>query len=190
MYQEARNNVLRPLMVSVIFIFAVIYLVISFNSGGFLWFLSNTSEAQPIRIIIINNGDKILYRPGDAEFEQLTPVIQNAISNLNNSSLVGIGLSDVTLEEYQTRFTVMEVHYDRPLDFGTSFRTGEPTKLLFPITGRHAAVGLFFRGNSEEWMYGALRMQDPRPLYNSLEELGFKAAVYAPGSTEAAAGEG
>ncbi len=188
MYQEPRNNVLKPLLVSIFFIFAVIYIVISFNSGGFLWFLSNTGEAEPIRIIITDNGEKILYRPGEPEFEKLVPVIREAISNLNNNSLVGIGLSEVTLEEYQTRFTIMEVHYDRPLDFGTSFRTGEPTKLLFPITGRHAAVGLFFRGDSDEWMYGALRMQDPSALYTSLEEMGFKAAVYAPGSTEAITG--
>lgn len=189
-HKEARNNVLRPLFVSLTFLFLVIYGVLAFNSGGFFWFLSNTAEAEPIRIIIIDNGDKILYRPGEPEFEALTPVIRDAISDLNNNSLVTIGLSDVTLEEYQTRFTVMEVHYDRPLDFGTSFRTGNnTTRLLFPITGRHAAVGLFFRGNEDGWMYGGLRMQDSDPLYTSLEELGFKAAVFAPtGSNDPANG--
>ena len=184
--QEPRNNILRPMFVSLSFIFAVIYGVISFNTGSFLWFYSNTSEAQVTHILIINQGERILYRPGDPEFERLAPVISQSISDLNNNQVVGLGLSDVTLNEYQTRFTVMEVHFDRPLDFGTSFRSGSPTRLLFPITGRHAATGLFFRGSTESWMYGALRMQDPAPLYTSLEGLGFKAAVYSPdSSTEA-----
>lgn len=178
---EPRNNILRPLLVSLGFIAAVIYTVVAFNSNNALWLFARTTEATPIRIIVIDSGEKILYRPGEAEFEQLVPLVNEAISNLNNSALVGVGLSDVTLEEYQTRFTVMEVHYDRPIQFATTFRTGEPTRLLFPLSGRHAATGLFFRGDEQEWMYGALRMSNPVPLYSTLRELGYEAVVTEPG---------
>lgn len=185
---EARNNVTRPLLVSAFFMLAIVVGVVSFSNGSLLWFLSNTDDAQITRIIITDNGDKFLYRPGDEEFSNLSPIVTEAIGDLNNKALVGIGLSDVTLEEYGTRFTTMEVHFDRGLDFGASFRTGEPTRLLFPITGRHAAVGLFFRGNEDGWMYGALRMKDASPLYTTLEDMGYKAAVYNPSSTQAPAG--
>ena len=172
-FDSDRQNILRPFLVSLGFIFFLIYSLVAFNTGDAFWFIATTNVSAPLQIIIYDEGERIVYQPGDPEFERLTSLIEDAISRLNNNALIGIGLSDVTLDDYANLYTVMEVHYDAPIKFGTAFRTDTPTRLLFPLTGRHAGIGLFFRGNNEEWFYGALRMADPLPLYNVLEELGY-----------------
>lgn len=183
MGHPARNNVLKPFLVSLGFIFALIYGLIAFNTGDALWFAANTEVSQPLRIIIRDQGERIIYQPGDPEFDILSPLVEQSISSLNNSALIEIGLSENTLTDYNNTFTVMEIHYDQPIKFGTTFRTGEPTQLLIPITGRHAGAGLFFRGNADGWFYGALRMGDPMPLYTTLNELGYDATVLDPSQT-------
>ncbi len=172
-----RNNIMSPFFVSLGFIVALIYTVIAFNTGDAFWFVANTELSQPVRIIIHHEGEQLVYRPNDPEFVLLAPVVEEAISALNNNALVGIGLSDVTLNDYATQDTVLEVHYSQAIKFGTPFRTGSPTRLLFPISGRHSGIGLFFLGNNTEWFYGALRMADPLPLY------GYEGRVYNPGVT-------
>lgn len=179
--QTPRNmNVLKPLLVSIGFVLFIIYALISMNTRDWLWFMANTEISEPVRIIVKNDGERLTYMPGDAEFERLAPVIETAISDLNNTALIDVGLSDNTLEDYNELYTVVEVHYDNPLKFGTHFRTGEPTELLFPITGRHSGTGLFFRGNKGEWHYGALRMADPAILYSELQAMGFESAAGSP----------
>jgi hypothetical protein len=180
MAHPARNSVLKPLFVSLGFIILLIYSVIAFNTGDAFWFLANTEVSQPLRIIVRHEGERIVYQPGSAEFNQLAPLVEQSISSLNNNALIDIGLSDVTLEDYNNVYTVVEVHYDQPIKFGTTFRTGSPTQLLIPITGRHSGAGLFFRGNTNEWFYGALRMADPLPLYAALADLGYEGEVFNP----------
>lgn len=184
MAQPGRQSVIKPLFVSLGFIFALIYGVIAFNTGDALWFATNTEVSQPLRIVIRDGGERTVYQPGDPAFETLAPVVEQAISDLNNNALIEIGLSDITLADYNDKYTVMEIHYDQPIKFGTTFRTGEPTHLLVPITGRHSGAGLFFRGDTNEWFYGALRMADPIPLYDALADLGYEGRVYNPATAE------
>lgn len=178
----------KPLIVSGLVLFGIIYTVIVFNTGNLLWFMSRAEVSDPIRIVIVDKGERITYQPGDPEFDKLRTAISASASQLDNNNLIGIGLSESTIHDYETQYTVMEVHYAYPIKFNTSFRVGEPTVLLFPITGRHAATGLFFRGSRGEWWYGALRMDNPEPLYNALEELGYKATVYDPSSAGSGSG--
>jgi hypothetical protein len=167
------NNVLKPLLVGLAFMFLLVYGLVAFNTGDPLWLFGRTAVPAPIRIIIINEGERHIYEPSDPEFNQLAPLIEQGITSLNNNALVGIGLSDGTLYEYNNNQTILEVHYSAPIDFRTSFPTENGSRLLIPLYGSHAGNGLFFRGEGNDWYFGALRMSDPAPLYTALRELGY-----------------
>ena len=87
-----------------------------------------------------------------------------------------------TLADYAENSLVVELYFDKPLQFNTLARTGAPTQLLIPIEGRHAAGAYVFRGAQGEWWFGAVRMADPSALYAVLQQMGYQAAVFqSPG---------
>lgn len=176
----SQQSVFKPFLVLIGSVLLILYLIIAFNTQNMWWFMSNLEEVKPTHIIIRDQGRELVYRPGDKEYETLTPVIRQAIASVNNTGFVEVGVSENTEQEYLTRFTVLEVYYDETLQFGTNMRTGNTRALLFPITGRHAATGLFFRGDGQEWLFGGLQMGETQLFYQTLEQLGYKATVYNP----------
>ena len=176
------SNVVRAFLVTALAFFAIGYGVIAWNANNLLWFLSTAELSAPLRIVINDRGERIAFTPEDPEFEPLAEAIAASVSELNNSDLLPIGLSEQTLADYDSQFVVMEVHYSRPIEFNTSFRAGEPSNLLIPITGRHAGDGIFFRGERGEWWYGGLRMADPEPLYEELRRLCYQPQRFQPGA--------
>lgn len=168
-------NAWKPLLVTIIFAVGLVYVSVAASSRDFLWFISGTNDAEIVRIIMVDAGVRTVFQPGDAEFEAIRSGLNTSLSEIDNNNLLPIGLSDETIIDYDTKDTIMEIHYDEPIKFHLPFRTGEPDALLFPISGRHAGSGVFFRGDAREneWWYGGLRMADPAPLYNALAETGY-----------------
>ncbi len=181
---QQSGNVVRAFLVTILAFGSIIYGVIAWNAQNWLWFLSNAELSEPMRIVITDQGGRVAFTPEDEEFAPLALAVSTAVSTLDNSDLLPLGLSKQTLSDYDARYVVMEVHYARPIRFNTTFRAGEPSNLLIPITGRHAGNGIFFRGDKGEWWYGAMRMADPTPLYSELIRLG-----YQPLQLDAPAGE-
>lgn len=168
-------RVLEPFIGIVIFGVLVIYLVNVFNTDNWLWFQSKATNVRPSRIVIVDHGQRTILTPGHEDFSSLASAASQALSRLNNSDLVNVGLSEETLNDYATNSLVLELYFDGPVRFNTMARTGEPTQLLIPIEGRHADGGLAFLGARGEWWYGAVRMADPTPLYTALKDMGYAA---------------
>jgi hypothetical protein len=173
-------RVLEPFIGMALFIVAVIYIVNAFNTGNWMWFRGNTVNVRPSRIIIIDHGNRTILNPGHSDFDRLVEATVQSLSELNNSGIVDVGLSEQTLSDYATDSLVLEMHFDSPVVFNTAARTGKPTQLLIPIEGRHADGGLVFRGDKGEWWYGAVRMANPQPLLFALEQMGFQVASAQP----------
>ena len=173
-------RVLEPFIGLAIFIVAAIYLVNVFNTGNWMWFRGNTVNVRPSRIVIVDNGERTILNPGHPAFTPLVEAATQSLSELNNSGIVDIGLSEQTLSDYARDSLVLELHFDSPVVFNTAARTGKPTQLLIPIEGRHADGGLVFRGDKGEWWYGAVRMADPQPLLLALEQMGYLVASPQP----------
>ena len=156
-----------------------IYLLNAFNSGSWLWFQGKAAVLDPpSRIVVINGGVQTVLQPGADYYDELSEAAVQALSEFSNTDLVSIGLSEQTLADYAEDSLVVELYFDRPLQFNTLARTGEPTQLLIPIDGRHAAGTYVFRGAQGEWWFGAVRMADPSPLYTVLQQMGYSAAVF------------
>jgi hypothetical protein len=174
------GKAIQPFIILAVMAVATFYLVNVFNTGDWLWFKSETVNARPSSIIIRDHGQETLYAPGYAGYEELADAAEQALSQLNNSALIDVGLSEVTLAEYETDAVIMELYFDRPVDFHTQARIGEPTQMLIPIEGRHAGNGYVFLGTRGEWWVGALRMADASPLYTTLNQMGYTALQTAP----------
>ena len=172
-------KVLEPFILLLVIAAAIVYLLNAFNSGNWLWFQGKATVLEPpSRIVIFNEGEQLILQPGTDFYNEMSEATVQALSEFGNTDLVSIGLSEQTLTDYAEDSLVVELYFDRPLQFNTLARTGEPTQLLIPIDGRHAAGAYVFRGAQGEWWFGAIRMADPSPLYSVLQQMGYSAAVF------------
>lgn len=177
MQHPSKIRIIEPFLTFVILGAVAIYLVNALNTGNWLWFQSRATNVRPSRIIIVDHGQRKILTPGQEHFNELADAISQSLSRLNNTDLIGIGLSETTINDYATNSLVLELYFDTPVHFNTMARTGEPTQLLIPIEGRHADGGYVFRGARGEWWFGAVRMADPAPLYSALEQMGYSAVA-------------
>lgn len=176
----SKIRVWEPLLMFLLVGIGLIYGVNAFNTGNLTWFIRENHIVTPSRIVVVNYGERLEVDPTSAEYDMLATAVSQSLSRLNNTDLVSIGLSQQTLADYANDSLVVELYFDEPLSLNTLARTGEPTQLLVPIEGRHAAGGYVFRGDAGEWWFGAVRMGDPQPLLQALAQMGFQVTRLQP----------
>jgi hypothetical protein len=155
---------------------AILWAIIAANTRDPLWFLGGSYiPAPPNRIVIYEQGAMRTILPGDPEYDRLSQAILSSIDRLNSPSLIDIGLSEQTMDDFRTQFTVMEVYFPEPIRYHAPVHIIPPDKILIPLKGRHAGRGYFFLGNGDEpYRAGALRMQDDTPLREVLTDMGIE----------------
>lgn len=176
MNHPSKIRVVEPFVGLALFAAVVFYAINVLNTGNWFWFRSQAVNIRPSRIVIVDQGQRTVISPGHANFIPLATAVESSLSKLNNTDLVGIGLSEQTLADYADDSLVLELYFDQPVVFNSMARTGEPTQLLIPINGRHADGNYVFRGAKGEWWYGAVRMADTAPLMTALESMGYLTA--------------
>ena len=149
------------------------YGVIAMMSEDPLWFLGGATVPDPERIVIRVNGQETLLTVNSPSYDLIIEAMREAMSEFGNMAPLSAGLSEATLEEYQHRGTILELYFNRPVDFHMPFNDLQPTALLIPIEGRHAGNGYVFRGKNDKWLAGQMCMSDPQPLFDALSVLGF-----------------
>lgn len=154
-------------------IFGVFYVVGWLNTGNPLWVLPVQPEYEPQRIVIRNDGELTELQKGMPGFIELTDAFNMAFSEFNNSSLVPIGLSEETLEDYNETGTVLHIFYNQNIRFNTPVRMNNINQLLVPIEGRNANEGYVFMGNNGNWLAGAMDMTSDEAIYQALRDLGY-----------------
>lgn len=172
MKHPTKIRIIEPFITFVIVGSLLFYGLNAFNTGNWLWFQNNSTLPKPDRIVIYNYGETRVLLPGHDHFLELAEASVASLSKFNNSGLVPIGLSEETLQDYETQSIVIELYYNSPVRINSIARIGEPTQFLIPIEGRHAAGKYVFRGNRGEYLAGALRMADSSPLISALSSMG------------------
>jgi len=164
---------LRMLFTVGVFILLAIYGTIAFTSGDLLWFVKGFDD-RPAHIIVYHDGGKrTALTPADPDFEPLAAAIQACLSQgLARPS--GIGFSDASLLDAYARYVTVEALFDRPVKLHAWFNTGEPTRMLFPITGRHSELSLVVLGNAGgKYLASPPVLNTIEPLRQTLRELGY-----------------
>ena len=167
-----RTRPLRMLALVGGFVLLVIYGTIAFTSGDLLWFLKRF-DARPVRIVVYHDGGKRTnLDPGHPDFEPLSGAIQSSLSEgLARPS--GIGLSDASLLDAYSRYVTVEAYFSRPVKLHAWFNTEEPTRMLFPITGRHSELSLVVLGKGGHYLSSPPVLNTVEPLRETLHELGY-----------------
>jgi len=171
--QPHKKSLWELILTTLIVILLLMYGAVAAVSGDPLWFLGKASLPDPVRIVIRVEGQETVLTRNSPGYEIMAKASKKALSSFQNSAPIPLGLSDETIAEYQHRFTVLELFYDRPVDFHLPFNDGNPTALLIPIDGRHAGHGYVFRGGNGEWWSRPLSMSNPQPIFDALSALGY-----------------
>ena len=167
-----RTQPLRMLAMVGGFIILVLYGTLAFTSGDLVWFIKRF-DSKPVRIVVYHDGGKRTnLDPGDPDFEPLAKAIRSSLSEgLERPS--GIGLSDASLLDAYSRYVTVEAYFARPVKLHAWFNTEEPTRLLFPITGRHSDLSLVVLGKNGQYLSSPPVLNTVEPLRQTLHELGY-----------------
>jgi hypothetical protein len=173
MYEhENKPGVLKPLLILALTIAGVAYFVGWLNTGNPLWLLPTQPDYNPSRIVIRDAGRVETYEPGNVAFDALAAALDESLSAFGNADLTPIGLSDITLSEYEVDGLVVEVYYPTDIQFNTPARMDSINQLLIPYRGRHAGSQYAFVGSDGRWTAGALIMESDEALKQALRRLG------------------
>jgi len=167
-----RTQPLRMLAMVAGFIVLVLYGTIAFTSGDLVWFIKRF-DSKPVRIVVYHDGGKRTnLMPGDPDFAPLAQAIERSVSEgLERPS--GIGLSDASLLDAYSRYVTVEAFFERPVKLHAWFNTEEPTRMLFPITGRHSDLSLVVLGKNGQYLSSPPVLNTVEPLRQTLHELGY-----------------
>ena len=167
-----RTRPLRMLALVGGFIVLVLYGTLAFTSGDLLWFVKRF-DSNPAHIVVYHSsGARTELSPGDPGFETLAQAIKSCIAQgLERPS--GIGFSDASLLDAYTRYVTVEVFFSEPVKLHAWFNTEEPTRMLFPITGRHSDLSIVVLGIGSKYLASPPVLKTMEPLREALRDLGY-----------------
>jgi len=172
--EPKKKSAMEAVMVSGLVIAVLVYAVCAAVTGDPKWFMGGVSMPNPEQIVIRVDGVETVLTPNMNGYEIMVKAVKKSLGSFSNSAPIPMGLSDETIEQYKHRFTVVELYFDKPVDFHLPFNDMDPTALLIPIRGRHAGKGWVFRGGENgKWHPGPLTMTNPQPIFQALMTLGY-----------------
>lgn len=160
---------LRMVLVVVVFILAIYFLTIVFVSQDPFWFQKGFVE-KPVYIVVYNSGQRNEYRPGDPGYDLLAGAIQQSLNDgvLRQS---GVGMSEETLADAYGKYVSVEAFFNQPVKLHSNYNTGWPTRMIFPITGRHSDLSVIFLGNDESYRINGPVLNNIQPVRDALSQL-------------------
>jgi len=174
-FQVIWNDPLTNL-VKFIFVFAGLVLVLIFfsnvsTSHDLEWYKTGF-DALPYRIIVYNAGQTTTLEAGQPGFDKLAEGIRASLAE-GVKEQSNTGLSDDSLKEARNRYESVEAIYPDPVKLHAWFFTGNPTQMLFPITGRHSEIPIVFLAEPKGYLTNAPILKTNAPLLKALKDLGY-----------------
>jgi len=173
MEQRAGWNFFTMILVVLAFGALVVFLTLVMTTGDFLFFLGGFAE-KPAVVLVHQDGKETEYRAGMPGFEELAEGVRQSLdSGVSRPS--NIGLSDGSRDEALNKYTSVEAIFHKPVKLHATFYTGNPTRILFPITGRHTEIPVIFLSEKNE-PYTTLApvLHTRAPLVEALVKLGYR----------------
>ena len=168
---KLRVNILGMLLAVIGFGLVVIFLTIAFSAQDVLWFRTGFAE-RPQRIIVYQAGQRSELPAGQPGFDVLADAVQASLAR-GVARPSGIGLSQGSLEDAYNLYVTVEVFFEQPVKLHAWFNTGQPTQMLFPITGRHSDLSVVFLGRNGQYMAGGPVLQTTEQIRGALRALGY-----------------
>jgi len=87
--------------------------------------------------------------------------------------LSGIGLSEASQQDAYTKYLTVEAFFRQPVKLHAWFDTYTPTRLMFPITGRHSQLKVVFLGAGEKFRVNVPALKTVEPIRAALQKIGY-----------------
>lgn len=161
---------LKTLFFSLIaFIVIVIFSIGAITNGDPLWFLP-IFNATPARITIYREGCVRTLSPGQPEFDNLTQVINQSLTQVEGFSN-SFGLSSDSLKDYRDQQRAVEIYYTEDVTIHTGYRFGHPDSLFIPLDSYFGETRSVFGGHKGDYWAGALRLKSNDTLQRAVESV-------------------
>ncbi len=173
-------NLGRMLLSLLVLVVIVILGTVTFSAQDPLWWLGGFTQ-RPVYVIVYNAGQKTSYSEGIDGYD----ILANAVVEVLNSGVsrnAAIGLSQGSQNDAYNQYLTVEAYFDPPAKLHAYFNTGNPTMMLFPITGRHSDESVVFLGENGQYMTSVPVVKNYQPLRDALKQLGYQVSA-APTTT-------
>jgi hypothetical protein len=142
--ERNQPSIINLIVIVVVAIALVIYAIISFGTGDWLWFSSSFNET-PNAIVLHCYGESIDIEPGTFHFSKLKQIMNESMSGRKRWD--SLTMSEETYQDYQTnsQMIVLEFFYPEPLRVHSSYKFySYVDNLVVPIEGRHSQTNAVF----------------------------------------------
>ncbi len=165
-------NLARMFFVVIVFILVTAFLTITISSKDPTWFIPGFVDV-PVRVTVYHDGQQTDYFPSDPGFAELAEGVRASL-NAGVARPSTIGLSQGSLDDAYKLYVSVEAFFATKVKLHTWFNTGDPTQMLFLITGRHSQEDLVFMGDGKAYLPGPPALVTRKPLLDALQQLGYK----------------
>jgi hypothetical protein len=166
-----QTNVLQMVLAVAAMLVVVYYGTTALAAQDAVWFLPGFHE-QPERLVLYYGGQQVEWLPGRPGFDEMAAAV---VQSLDQGTVRGsaIGMSDESIREAYQQYTTLEVFFERPVKLHAGVNTGNPTQMLFPITGRHSELNVVFLGKNGKYMSNGPLLKTVQPIRDTLRSLGY-----------------
>ena len=114
-------SIINLIVIVVVAMALVIYAIISFATGDFLWF-SNSFRETPNAIVLHCYGESIDIDPGSFHFSKLKQIMNESMTGRKRWD--SLTMSEGTYQEYQTnpQMIVLEFFYPEPVRVHSTYK--------------------------------------------------------------------
>jgi len=151
---------------------AAAYLIVVFTAHDFLWFQAGFQDV-PNRVVVYQAGQRSEFQAGQSGYVELANAIQ-ACLNQGVAAPSSLDMSQQGLDDAYFKEVTVEAFFERPVKLHAWFDTGQPTQMLFPITGNQAGQAIVFMGVNGVYLSNAPKLNTITPLLDTLRKLGYE----------------
>jgi hypothetical protein len=137
-------SILNLLVIVVLAVALVVYFMLAFATGDWLWFSNNFRET-PNAIVLHCYGETTNLDPASFHFSKFKQIMNETMSGRKRWD--PLTMSEATYQDYQTnpQMIVVEFFYPEPVRVHSSYKFySNVDNLVIPIEGRHAQTNAVF----------------------------------------------
>lgn len=169
---RSEPSIFRLIIIVILVIGVVVYALISFATGDFLWF-SNTFRETPIAIVLHCYGETIDIDPGSFHFSKFKEIMNESMTGRKRWDQ--ITMSEETYLDFQTdkKSIMVEFFYPEPVRVHSTYKYySNVDNLIVPLQGRHSQTNAVFGRSNGTPNGGSLHIESTDEFRTYLENMG------------------
>ena len=141
---RSEPSILRLVVIVIVALAIVVYMLISFATGDFLWF-SNVFRETPNAIVLHCYGETIDIDPGSFHFSKFKDIMNESMTGRKRWDPTT--MSEQTYLDYQInrKSIMLEFFYPEPVRIHSTYKFySNVDNLVVPLEGRHSQTNAVF----------------------------------------------